>query len=477
MPNFAPIPKAPSPARREAYLRELVQYCRIPSVSAERAHSGDCVRAAKFVRGQLEAKGFKARLIKTGSTWDAHPMVFAEYDPPGATSKTPTVMIYAHYDVQPGGDLKKWAGDPFKPRIVGRGQDRKIVCRGADDDKGQSWSMLSGLTYALEQNGCLPFRTVIAVDGQEENGSTHFMPALAKLRGQIRPDCILVCDTEQISPGVPAITYALRGIAYFELKVFGPTRAAHSGLWGGIGRNPGMELAHIISSMQGRDGRILINGFYDGIPELPVRERREIARAPFSRRRLLEDSGFEAFFGEPGFSPLERRWCRPTIDPHGSRGGFQGDGASTSIPEWRSEKFSFRLVPGQHGKNIERLVRRHIRSVAPRGLKWELETYHLSDAVKVVDPANPIVEAASQAMEYGFRHPAYTMREGASIPVAGPLQKMFNVPVLFMGVGRSTNKIHSPDEEFPLSDFEAGIRMGSAIPHYFDRYFQSRDNR
>ena len=438
-------------AHKGAFEEQLKQLIRIPSVSAQPAHAADTRRAAEFVRDDLAAMGLKAELIET----PGHPVIYAES--PGAPGK-PTVLVYGHYDVQPPEPLEPWLSPPFEPTV----RDGNLYARGATDDKGQMFTHLKAAEAWLKAGGGLPVNVKFLIEGEEEVGGANLEVYVANNRERLKCDVAVISDSSQFAPGLPAITYGLKGIAYFELRVQGAGRDLHSGTYGGAVQNPLNALTTILASMKGPDGRIAIEGFYDAVLPLEDWERNEFAKLPFEEIAFQADLKVEQLVGERGFTTLERKWARPTFDVHGLWGGYSGPGPKTVLPCKAGAKFSFRLVPNQDDKAVAALVRRHIENVCPPGVTWELEGMHGAPAV-LVNTDTPYVRAAVRAIEAGFGTRPVLIREGGSIPVVGLLKTQLGVDTLLVGWGQNDDNLHGPNEKFSLADFHRGIKASAHL--------------
>ncbi len=432
----------------EAQLKDLI---RIPSISAQPDHDGDTARAATFVRDDLAAMGLKAELITTRR----HPLVYAEWL--GAPGK-PTVLVYGHYDVQPPEPLEPWLTPPFEPTI----RDGNLYARGATDDKGQMFTHLKAAEAWLKTAGKLPVNVKFLIEGEEEIGGANLEEYVAANPARLACDYAVISDTSQFAPGMPAITYGLKGLAYFEIQVQGPNRDLHSGTYGGAVANPLNALATILASLRGPDGKVRVAGFYDAVKPLEAWERAEFAKLPFSEDAFLADLAAPELVGEEGYTTLERKWARPTCDVHGLFGGYSGPGPKTVLPCKAGAKFSFRLVPDQDPRTIGELVRAHLRKVAPPGVTVELITHQGAPAV-LVNVDTPGVRAAVRAIETGFGTRPVFIREGGSIPVVGLLKQHLKVDTLLLGWGQNDDNLHGPNEKLSLADFHKGIRASAHL--------------
>ena len=438
-------------AHRADFEEQLKALLRIPSVSAQPAHDADTRRAAGFVRDDLAALGLRAELVET----KGHPIVYAEG--PAVPGK-PTVLIYGHYDVQPPEPLEPWLSPPFEPTV----RDGNLYARGATDDKGQMFTHVKAAEAWIKAGGGLPVNVKFLIEGEEEVGGANLEVYVAENRERLRCDYAVISDTSQFAPGKPAITYGLKGLAYFELRVRGANRDLHSGTFGGAVQNPLNALATVLAGMKGPDGRVTIEGFYDAVRPLEDWERAEFARLPFSEAEFQADLGVPALFGEEGYTTLERKWARPTLDVNGLWGGYSGPGPKTVLPCHAGAKFSFRLVPDQDPKAVAALLRRHLEKHTPPGVTWELEEMHGAPAV-LVNTDTPGVRAALRAVEAGFGTRPVLIREGGSIPVVGLLKTQLGVDTLLLGWGQNDDNLHGPNEKFSLADFHRGIKASAHL--------------
>jgi succinyl-diaminopimelate desuccinylase len=430
---------------------ELCEFLRIPSVSADPGHRGDMLRAADWVADQFRHLGFTAEVIPTAG----HPLVYAESSAvPGA----PTALVYGHYDVQPPEPLEKWITPPFEPTR----RDGNLYARGATDDKGQVFTHLKSAEAWITVEGRLPVNLKFLIEGEEEVGSAALERYLAEHADRLACDCVVISDGGQFAPGVPAITYGLRGIAYYELHVTGPNRDLHSGSFGGSVTNPANALAQMLAGLIDRKGRVTIPGFYDEVVPLTKRERQEMASMPFDEKQYFEQIGVVGANGEEGYTTLERRWARPTFDVSGLWGGYQGEGAKTVLPAAAGAKFSFRLVPNQDPAKITAGLKWRLAELAPPGVELDLVEHHGAPGV-LMPLGSPYIEAAARAIQHAFgRRPVFT-REGGSIPIVTTFHQQLKVDALLVGWGQDDDNAHSPNEKFALADFHRGIKASARL--------------
>jgi acetylornithine deacetylase/succinyl-diaminopimelate desuccinylase-like protein len=431
---------------------ELAEFLRIPSVSTDPRHATDVRRAAEWVVRRLETLGFQARLHETGK----HPVVSAVcVRDPGL----PTLLIYGHYDVQPPDPLDEWVSPPFSPTV----RDGFMYARGATDNKGQSLTYLRAADAVLRTEGHLPLNIKVLMEGEEEIGSPSLARFFEEHGEDLRADAVAISDGSQFASGIPAITYGLRGLSYLQVEVQGPRFDLHSGSFGGVVVNPVQVLAEMLARLKKPDDTVAIPSFYDDVVELEPREREEMASLPFDEAELREYLGVDVLVGEPGYTPMERRWARPTLDVNGIWGGFSGEGAKTIIPARAGAKVSMRLVPNQRTATIDRLFETFIQSLAPSGVQVKVTGIHGNDPV-LISRDEPGVQAAARAIEIGFGKRPVFIREGGSIPIVTLFKETLGMQnILLLGWGSPDDGSHSPNERFSVEDFHRGIRSAAAL--------------
>lgn len=432
----------------EAALFDLL---RIPSVSADSRHKADVERAADWVEARLTGMGLTVERLATPGA----PILFAESPP---VEGAPTALIYGHYDVQPPDPLDEWITPPFEPTV----RDGNVVARGATDDKGQMLTHVLGVEAVLKANGKLPLQVKFLIEGEEEVGSEHLEAAVAANREKLSCDVVVVSDSSQFAPGIPAVTYGLRGIAYYELLVQGPKQDLHSGSFGGGVTNPANVLAKLLAALVDDDGRIQVAGFYDDVVPLIDREREEFAGLPFDEQAFKDQLQVDGVSGEAGFTTLERRWARPTCDINGMWSGYQGEGAKTVLPARAGAKVSFRLVPNQDPQKVTAGLHTLLDPLVPAGAKLEIVPHHGAPGVQF-SLDSPYMTAASAAIEKGFGARPVFIREGGSIPIVGTFAEQLGADVLLLGWGLDDDNTHSPNEKFNLGDFHRGIHASAAL--------------
>jgi acetylornithine deacetylase/succinyl-diaminopimelate desuccinylase-like protein len=339
-----------------------------------------------------------------------------------------------------------------------------MLARGAADDKAQVHMHVRATEAILATRGRLPVNLKFLFEGDEEMSSAHLDQWLEENRARLGADLAVISDTGFFEGNLPAITIGLRGITYFEVDVLGTAVDLHSGVFGGAVQNPANALAHIIAALKGTDGRILVPGFYDDVVPLSDRDREAFAALPFEDEAYREEHGLSAPVGEPGYTTLERRGARPTLDVNGIWGGFQGEGAKTIIPASAHAKISCRLVVNQRPDRIYELVRGHILRVAPEGCR--VEVTNLGGGLPSLTPMDhPATQAAVRAIEATFGRQPLFIREGGSIPVCASFESILGLPVVLLGFANPDCNAHAPNESMILANYETGIRT---IARYWD---------
>jgi acetylornithine deacetylase/succinyl-diaminopimelate desuccinylase-like protein len=417
----------------------------IPSISTDPTKVPELLQAANWMAAQLRALGMNnVQLFPTAK----HPIVYGEWME--ATGQ-PTVLIYGHYDVQPVDPLELWKTDPFEPTIVGE----NIIARGASDMKGQAVVTLKAVE-SLVKNGEMPVNIKWLFEGEEEIGSPDLGDFITQHKDKLASDLAVNPDSGMIGKEFPTITYALRGLAYFELRVFGPSQDLHSGMFGGAIHNPATALAELIAGMHDQRGRVTLPEFYDKVHEPSPEERQEIARLPMDDEHFLEQTGVPALNGEEGFTTNERTGIRPTLDVNGLLSGFTGEGSKTIIPAWAMAKISCRLVPDQEPEEVHQQLVRYLEEHAPQDIRWELEKM-ASGPASISDRNNFGVQAMSRALEAVWGKRPYFRREGGSIPVVAQMQRLLGIESVIAGFGLPDDNVHSPNEKQHLPTWYRGI--------------------
>lgn len=440
---------------KERFFEELFSLLRIPSVSAKAEHKGDMQRCAgRLVELLMEAGADEAAVYQT----KGHPVVFGQkiVDP-----SLKTILVYGHYDVQPAEPLEKWISDPFEPEI----RDEAIYCRGANDDKGQSFMHIKAFEHEL-RSGLLHHNVKFLFEGEEEIGSPSLPEWMREHKEMLKADVCLVSDTTMISDKVPSINCGMRGLSYLEIKVTGPNKDLHSGHYGGAVANPITVLCEMIASLHDSEQRINIPGIYDNVVELSAEDRAMLAKAPFDLDEYKEGLGVDEVRGEVGYTSLERTGIRPCLDVCGIWGGYTGEGAKTVIPGEAHAKISLRLVPNQLSREITPLVKKHLESIAPKDVHVEVKECEGGDGF-LIPISSHAYKAASRAMAEVYGVEPVPSRGGGSIAVLAEMQQILGIDPLLMGFGLERDTIHSPNESFLLRQFYAGMESIALFYKYY----------
>ena len=433
-----------------AFLEDLKALVRIPSISTLPENGPDMQRAAEWLADHLRRLRFeRVSILPTAK----HPVVYGEHLKAGKDQ--PTLLYYGHYDVQPPDPLALWKTQPFEPTVIGD----NLYARGASDMKGQLMAFLKALE-AITRTGSLPVNLKVMLEGEEEVGSPNLRAFMTEHRDLLACTYCLNGDGGIQAPDIPSITYTLRGLSYFELRVHGPAGDLHSGEFGGAVENPANVLCRVIAGMHDGQGRVTLPGFYDRVRPIPPEERREGRRHPLRADSWwLEHTGAPALGGgETGYTPTERASARPTLDVNGLLSGFTGEGSKTVLPSLAMAKFSMRLVPDQDPADILRSLGRYLEAAMPPTVTWELQE-HASSRPAIAERDSAATRTAMRAFELVWGEKPIFARQGGSIPVVGLMQEILGVDSLLLGFGLPDDNLHAPNERFHLPNYRRGVEV------------------
>ena len=442
---------------RPRFLNELKDFIRIPSVSTLDEHKGDMQKAAEFVANELRRIGMEnVEIIPTRG----HPLLYADWL--HATGK-PTVLMYAHYDVQPADPVDEWHTPPFEPTE----RNDNIYARGATDDKGQLWMEVKALESLMQAHGGkLPINVKVIFEGEEEVGGESLAEYVRKQKAKLKADFALVCDCELFAPNLPTLLVGLRGLVYTEIEASGAKTDLHSGSYGGAAPNPFFALIEIISKLKDSKGKILIPGFYKNVKAPTKDELKAWKRLPFNEEHYRKtEVGSKALTGEPGYSVLYRTWARPTLEVHGMPGGFTGRGAKTVIPAKATAKVSMRIVPNQDPDDILKRFTAFIKKLTPKGIETKIKVWSKGPAC-VVGTDNRFIRMATESLRETFKKETVFIRSGGSIPIVSDFQDVLKIPSVMMGASLPDDNAHAPNEKFHIPNFYYGIE---AICLFFEK--------
>ena len=436
---------------RDRFLQEYHEFLRIPSISTNDENRPDMQRAAEWVAGQLRSIGMNnVKVFPTGR----HPIVYAEWlEVEGA----PTMLVYGHYDVQPVDPLELWTSAPFEP--TRRGDD--LFARGASDMKGQVAASLMAIESVVRAGG-LPVNLKFLIEGEEEIGSPSLEEFLVEHKDLLASDFALNPDAGMLGKGLPTISYALRRIAYFELRVFGPDHDLHSGSYGGAVHNPAQVLIELVAGMHDAQGRVTLPGFYDKVRPLGAEERAAMALLPKNEAYFKSQAGVSELFGEAGYTPAERVGARPTLEVNGLLSGFTGQGSKTVLPAKAMAKISMRLVPDQDPAEIKGMLTAYLEEHAPNTVRWELTDFP-HGAPSISDTNTPFAKALSAAMQTVWGREPLFDRVGGSVPIVAQMQRILGIDSLLTGFGLPDDNLHAPNEKQNLPTWFEGI---DALIHF-----------
>jgi len=438
---------------KNKFTEELIEYLRFPSVSAQSKHKVDMQNCAQWLANHGKSIGLKTKVHKTLG----HPIVTLKTKRKRDVKK-PHFLVYGHYDVQPPEPLELWSSPPFEPEI----RKRNLFARGASDNKGQHFAHLKAVEAYLKTNTELPCDLTFLIEGEEEVGGESLVSFLKQNKPELKCEGVVVSDTGMPDLKHPALTYALRGVAALEVRLDGPDRDLHSGIYGGSIENPAIALSKLLAQMIDKNGRITIPGFYEDVIKLSAYERKQMARVPFSEGNYKKLLGVKSLFGEKGFTPNEHRAARPTFEINGLTSGYQGEGSKTIVPSYASAKITMRLVPNQNASKILRIVAQHFKKLCPETMRIKVELGHVADPY-IVSPKGRLAKAAIKSLKTAFGYEPVLLREGGSIPIVEHFARILKVDTYLLGLALPDDNLHSPNEKMNLDVFTRGIEMSAHL--------------
>lgn len=436
-------------AHIEQSLERLFALLRIQSISTDPAYAAECEKAANWLTAELNGLGFEAATRKT----QGHPMVVGH----AKDATGPHVLFYGHYDVQPVDPVSLWDNPPFEPKLVDGPNGKRIVARGASDDKGQLMTFVEACRAFKAVTGKLPVPVTILFEGEEEAGSPSLPKFLDSAASELKTDIALICDTDRWDEDTPAITTMLRGLVGEEIEITCADKDLHSGMYGNAARNPLQVLAEIVASLRTADGGVAVAGFYDGVADIPDELKARWDRLNFDAAGFLASAGLTSAAGEKGRSVLEQIWSRPTCEINGMSGGYTGEGFKTVIPSKASAKISFRLVAGQDPDKIRAAFRAHVRARLPADCAVRFTEHGGSPAV-ALPPDGELLRKAADALTAEWGKEAAIAGSGGSIPIVGDFKRRLGTDSLMVGFAMIDDRIHSPNEKYDLKSYAKGIR-------------------
>ncbi|WP_112180046.1 dipeptidase [Paraliobacillus zengyii] len=439
---------------REAQLDVLHKFLSIPSVSTESSHKQDVNKAAQFVADYLKSISFNNVEVKETK---GHPLVYGEWL--GAGEDAPTVLLYGHYDVQPAEPLELWESKPFEPEV----RDGRLYARGASDDKGQVFMHLAVFEAFIKTEGAIPINVKVCIEGEEEIGSENLYAILKEKKELFQADFAVISDSGMVASGQPTILYGLKGFTGLEFTLEGPSSDLHSGLYGGAVRNPAMAMAHLLASLKDQDEVVQVDGFYHDVEPLTEEEKLLIADVP--GEDYQQSTGVTKTISEKGYTAKEHTMARPTLELNGIYGGYQGEGTKTIIPASATAKITCRLVPGQEPEKIQDLLIKHLEKYVPDGVRLHVKREALSAKAYKVDPNHYLIKKTAESYTKAFGKETVFVRMGGSIPVVEWIDAIYKMPIVLLGFGTPEDRLHSPNESFPLESFDKGLET---LVHYWN---------
>lgn len=439
-------------SRRQQYIEELFQLLRIPSVSTDPDHAKDMATCSEILAKHLNTLGMKkVEIMPT----DGHPVVYAEWlEAPGM----PTILVYGHYDVQPPEPFEQWESPPFEPEI----RDGRIYARGASDDKGQLFAHIKAVEAYLQEHASLPVNLKFLFEGEEEIGSKHLHAFVKQHAELLKTEAVIISDGSMFASGVPTICYGTRGLVGAQIDLQGSASDLHSGSFGGIVANPIQVLANILSALKDQDGRITIPEFYDDVIEIQEAEKQQFDALPFDEKELKQNIGISELFGERGFSTLERRWARPTLDVNGILGGFTGEGSKTIIPAKAMAKITMRLVPNQDPEKIFQAFKEYVQHLTPSTVTLKINGGFGARAY-LTPLDHPVISFVSEGLRKVFDCDPVFIRTGGTIGVVETFADVLHAPVVFVGLSQPDDNAHAPNEYLNEDAFYTGIEVAAQL--------------
>ena len=435
-------------------LERLKEILRIPSISTDPAFASQCQDAADWLVADLQSIGIHAEKRTT----PGHPMVVGHVKGSG-----PHLLFYGHYDVQPVDPLDLWNSDPFDPRIEDTPAGKVIRGRGSSDDKGQLMTFIEACRAYKDVKGALPCRITFFFEGEEESGSPSLIPFMQQNAAELSADLALICDTSMVSPGVPSIASQLRGMLKDEFTVHGPKIDLHSGHYGGPGLNPLREISRIIASFHDDTGRVAVDGFYEGVHDVPADLLRQWEASGFDEAAYLNSVGYTQPHGEKGYSALVQQWARPTLEINGLWGGYQGAGSKTVIPAQAHCKLTCRLVGDMDPDALRSKVRAHVKARLSPDARVTWDNDLEGSPAAVMNTARPEFEQARTALSEEWNREAVFVGMGGSIPIAGFFKEILGLDSMLIGFANDDDAIHSPNEKYNVESFHKGMRSWARI--------------
>lgn len=443
---MTPSPDAYIGRHLPRFLDSFAELVAIPSISTDPAYAGDVRAAADWVCSRMAEAGLEARLEETGG----HPLVVGRHDAgPGA----PTLLVYAHYDVQPADPLDEWRSPPFE--LTREGDD--FVGRAVADDKAQVILQVAAAEAALATTG-LPVSLILLFEGEEEVGSAHLAPWLAENRHELPADHVVIADSMMFAPDRPSLIFGMRGMAYTEIEVRTGAHDLHSGQYGGAVPNPAHVLAEIIASFHDAEGRVAVEGFYDDVADAPDELRAGWRALGFDEDAYRSSAGGAPLRGESGYTTPERLWIRPCLDVNGMTSGYTGPGKKTVLPARATAKVSCRLVARQEPERVIDLLEAHVRARTPEGVEVTV-TKHQANPPFRADPTGPLYDAAARALEDVYGAEAVRVAHGGTLPIARDFADLLTPSVAVMGFALPGANMHGPNEWIPVSQLERGMKV------------------
>jgi acetylornithine deacetylase/succinyl-diaminopimelate desuccinylase-like protein len=445
-------------SRTPETLQALTKLSRIPSVSAAGFAPEEVARCAEAVAGLLREVGLMR--VEILGPPGSHPYVFGEWLEAGPDR--PTILLYAHYDVQPPGRPERWLSPPFEPTE----RDGRLYGRGVVDDKAGVVILAAAIRAWLDAEDRLPVNVKFLVEGEEEVGSTHLEEFLRTERDRIDADVIVLTDTANLESGLPSLTTSLRGLVNVEVRVRALDHPLHSGMWGGPVHDAASALTIVLGRLFDHEGEVAVPGFADDVPALTDAQRAELEALPFDAAAFRDDAGLVSGARlEPGdgASVYEQLWLRPALAITALE-AMPLAGAVNQLIDTAAARVGVRLAPGQDAARMRDLLIRELTARPPFGVEVSAECESAAAGWRR-EPTGPALEAARRALSLGYSREAVCIGCGGSIPFVGPFSEVLGgAPALLLGLEDPICNAHSENESLDLKDFRSAL---AAAAHLF----------
>lgn len=438
---------------RETLWNDYLDLVRIPSVSAKPDHAEHVRRAAEWVAGRCRRMG-----LEHVEVWQegGQPAVYGDWlHAEGA----PTIVVYAHFDVQPPEPLELWTTPAFEPTV----RNGRVYARGASDDKSGLFISLAALEAWMQVEGRLPCNVRVFYEGEEEIGSPSLAAILAKHKDRLKGDLVLSADGGMMFEDRPDVSVSTRGITKLEAILRTAAKDLHSGSFGGAIANAPLLLARLVATLHHADGRVAVEGFYDGVRETTDRDRADLAAVPFDQTAFFRNIGAHGIWGEPGRSVLEKLWLRPTLEVNGLWGGYQGAGSKTVLPCEAHVKITCRLVSAQDPVKVAAAVEKHLRAHCPGLATLEVKSTGGGAGAYEIAADHPALAAIEGVLADVYGTTPFRSRLGGTLPLCAQFKSELGLETIPMAFSTGDEDYHAPNEFFRLASFDRGLKAWARV--------------